>query len=196
MSLAITINVSIVVIQKYKWYKKYRPAFCGSKIHWILFDKYVCTNTECSCNGKTFSTIESEFIKQLPTPILDTFKYLFPAKVLCIHTDFVKSLSHFTDKHVLFTAFANSINDLQRQHYYEQNNTYYTLLDKWLDEWSGINNEDYTEIDPLALEKYNGDHFEPYSAFGEPGYHNGIWMTNQYAKNIFLCLQERRENYL
>ena len=45
---------------------------------------------------------------------------------------------------------------------------------------------------PLGYNKYNGQAFQPYSAFGEEGYHHGILMTKSFAKNIFLEMEETR----
>ena len=44
------------------------------------------------------------FLEQLPKPISDNFKYIFPSRGPGIDIDMVKSLSIFTDKHVLFHA--------------------------------------------------------------------------------------------
>ena len=175
--------------------KRYRPAFCGSKIHWILYDRFQCLNSNCTggCEkNRCFGTIDSMFLEQLPKPISDNFKYIFPSRGPGIDIDMVKSLSIFTDKHVLFSAFANCVNDLQCQYYYEQSNAYYTVLDQWLEKWSHINKNENVTIFPIGSNGYNGDCFEPYSAFGEVGYHNGIKMTRQYARNIFLALEEKK----
>ena len=98
------------------WGKQYQPAFCGSKIHWILYDRVKCENKDCkrtSTDGITFTTIDSRFLKVLPNYISSNFKYIFPKRGPGIHTDMVKALSCFTDKHVLFGAFADYVNNLQ-----------------------------------------------------------------------------------
>ena len=43
---------------------------------------------------------------------------------------------------------------------------------------------------PLGYNKYNGQAFQPYSAFGEEGYHYGFLMTKAYVKNIFMEMEE------
>ena len=49
----------------------------------------------------------------------------------------------------------------------------------------------------MGCDGYQGDHVEPYSAFGENGYHNGILMTENLAKKIFLELEEgKRGTYI
>ena len=61
-----------------------------------------------------------------------------------------------------------------------------------MEKWSHINKNENVTIFPVGSNGYNGDCFEPYSAFGEVGYHNGIKMTQQYARNIFLALEEKK----
>ena len=127
-------------------------------------------------------------------PISDNFKYIFPHKGPGIDIDMVKSLSMFTDKHVLFSAFAKCVNDLQWQYYYQQSNAYYTLLDMWLEEWTHIKKTENVPSCPLSCNGYQGECFEPYSAFGEIGYHNGILMTEEYARNIVLAVEEKKRS--
>ena len=108
----------------------------------------------------------------------------------------VKALSCFTDKHVLFGAFADYVNNLQWENYYEQSNLYYALLNKWIENWdtSGeITDSGQVKKYPLGYAKYNGQPFHPYSAFGEEGYHHGLLMTTAYAKNIFLEMEESKQ---
>ena len=145
-----------------------------------------CENKNCkrkSTDGSTFSTIDSRFLKLLPNCISSNFKYIFPKRGPGIHTDMVKSLSCFTDKHVLFGAFSDYVNNLQWEYYYEQSNTYYFFLNKWIERW-----QQFGEMDnlgkikkfPLGYNNYNGQVFEPYSAFGEEGYHHGLLVTKVY----------------
>lgn len=133
--------------------KRYRPAFSGGVIHWILYDRFKCISGACDGGrGKhrCFGTIDTKFIKQLPSPIATNFKYLFPPSGPGIELDMVRSMSIFTDKHVLFSAFANCINDLQWQNYYKQCNTYYYLLKQWLEIWTTVENKnDVHRIIPL-----------------------------------------------
>lgn len=116
--------------------KRYRPAFSGGSIHWIFYDRYQCESNCCTGgHGKNrcFGTIDSKFVKQLPSPISCDFKYVFPPSGPGIELDMVRSMSMFTDKHVLFSAFANCVNDLQWQRYYKQCNSYYYLLNEWIE---------------------------------------------------------------
>ena len=96
----------------------------------------------------------------------------------------------YTDKHVLFSAFTKCVNDLQWQYYYEQCNAYYYLINKWLDRFDIIDDRKPLNKFPIGCDGYKGDSVEPYSAFGEVGYHNGILMTENLARNIFLELEE------
>ena len=51
--------------------KRYKPAFCWSKIHWILYDRFQCLNSNCTggCEkNRCFGTIDSMFLEQLPKP--------------------------------------------------------------------------------------------------------------------------------
>ena len=110
--------------------------------------------------------------------------------------DMVKMLSLFTDKHVLFGAFAKTVNDLQWEHYYRNNNAYYHILDDWLRAWPPV--AEYNNNAPLCSFGYNGSPILPYSAFGESGYHHGIQMTKNHAKTLFLLIesQNSREKYI
>ena len=147
-------------------------------------------------DGITFTTIDSRFLKVLPNYISSNFKYIFPRRGPGIHTDMVKALSCFTDKHVLFGAFADYVNNLQWENYYEQSNLYYAMLNKWIEKWDTfgeITDSGHVQKFPLGYTKYNGQPFHPYSAFGEEGYHHGLLMTTAYAKNIFLEMEESKQ---
>ena len=89
------------------------------------------------------------------------------------------------------------MNDLQWQYYYEQFNSHNTLLYQWLERWSNIAKNEDVQTFPIGYNGYNDDCFEPYSAFSEAGYHNGMLMTQNYARNIFLRLEEnKRGSYI
>ena len=61
--------------------KRFRPAFSGSKIDWILYDRLQC-NSGCCKGGKgrnrIFGTIDPMFINKLPHLVASDFDYLFP----------------------------------------------------------------------------------------------------------------------
>ena len=166
--------------------KRFRPAFSGSKIDWILYDRLQC-NSACCKGGKgrnrIFGTIDPMFINKIPHPVADDFSYLFPNRGPGIKLDMVKILSLFTDKHVLFSAFAKAVNDLQWEHYYRNNNAYYHILNDWLRAWPPVS--DYNNNVPLCSFGYNGSPILPYSAFGESGYHHRIPMTKNHAETLF-----------
>lgn len=99
--------------------KRFRPAFSGSKIDWILYDRLQC-HSACYKGGKgrnsIFGTIDPMFINKLHHPVADDFDYLFPNRGPGIKLDMVKMLFLFTDKHVLFGAFTKALNYLQWEH--------------------------------------------------------------------------------
>ena len=112
--------------------KRFRPAFSGSKIDWIMYDRLQCNADDCKGGigrNRIFGTIDPLFINQLPYPVSDDFDYLFPNRGPGIKLDMVKTLSIFTDQHVLFSAFAKSVNNLQWENYYKRCNAYYFLVD-------------------------------------------------------------------
>ena len=179
--------------------KRFRPAYSGSKIDWIMYDRYQCKSESCKGGkgrNRVFGTIDPMFMKLLPYPISDNFNYLFPNRGPGINVDMVKTLSIFTDKHVLFSAFAKCVNNLQWEYYYKKTNAYCYLLDHWLGAWPSV--DGYNNNVPLLAQGYDGSAIIPYSAFGESGYHHGITMTENYARSIFLLLEGNaaREKYV
>ena len=125
-----------------------------------MYDKLQCKATNCK-GGKgktrTFNTINREFIKQLPYPVSDDFNYIFPIKGPGIHIDMIKTFSIFTDKHVLFSAFANAINNLQWENYYKRSNAYYYLLDKWIKYWPSVDEYNKQNIDHVPFQTLDYD---------------------------------------
>ena len=179
---------------------RYRPAFGWSTIEWVVYERFSCQNNACKGGKKNkgrhccFSTIDPAFIAQLPTVVARDFEYVFPASGPGVLLEMASSFLHFTDQHVLFSAFANTVNSMHREHYYKCMNQYYHLLNQWLDVWPRL--DSYKGVPPLHANNYKGTPMVPYSAFGRTGYHNGIVMTPKFAKTIFIHVMEIRERYM
>ena len=168
---------------------RYRPAFGWSTIEWVIYERFSCQNSTCKGGKKNktkhccFSTIDPHFIAQLPTVVARDFEYVFPASGPGVLLEMATMFLHFTDQHILFSAFANAVNSMHREQYYKVMNQYYHLLNQWLDAWPRL--DIYKGVPPLHANNYKGTPMVPYSAFGRTGYHNGIVMTQKLAKAIF-----------
>ena len=179
---------------------RYRPAFGWSTIEWVIYERFSCQNSTCKGGKKNktkhccFSTIDPHFIAQLPTVVARDFEYVFPASGPGVLLEMATMFLHFTDQHILFSAFANAVNSMHREQYYKVMNQYYHLLNQWLDAWPRL--DIYKGVPPLHANNYKGTPMVPYSAFGRTGYHNGIVMTQKLAKTIFFHVMEVRERYM
>lgn len=63
--------------------RRYRSAFCGRNIHWVLYDRYMCLNQNCigGCEKyQCFGSIDRRFLEQLQKFISYNFKYMSPSK--------------------------------------------------------------------------------------------------------------------
>jgi hypothetical protein len=100
---------------------------------------------------------------------------------------------HFTDQHILFSAFANALNSMHPKHYYKNMNQYYHLLYQWLDAWPSVE-DTYKGFPLLHPNYYKGTPIAPDSAFGSAGYHNGIVMTQKFVKAIVIHVTEVRND--
>ena len=159
----------------------WRPAFEQNEIRWIYCHRLECTNK--NCKKGTFSSTDPSFISTLPTCIADSFEYVFPPQGPGVSRAMLRQLSLQLDNHVLFGAWAREVNDMMWESYYRKCNQYYELLNDWLEKWPSVTG--YNGRPPLHTKKYDGRPMVPYSAFGEPGHHNGIMMTEALAKSLF-----------
>jgi hypothetical protein len=165
-----------------------------------MYERFSCQNSACKGVKKNksrhccFSTLDPCFIAQLPTVVARDFEYVFLASGPGLLLEMATMFLHFNDQHVLFSAFANAVNSMHREHYYKSINQYYHLLNQWLDGWPSL--DTYNGVPPLHASNYKGMPMVPYSAFGRAGYHNGIVMTQKFVKAIFIHVMEVGERYM
>ena len=142
---------------------------------------------------KSSSTIDPRFVKMLPTSVTRDFEWIFPASGPGMHADMQRAFSILTNDHVLNSSFANMVNELQRQRYFTNYVSYLEQLEAWMNQWPSV--ECYAGIPPLHAWGYSGCPMVPYSAFGEPGQHNGLKMTERFVKAIFNLDMTARGKY-
>lgn len=160
----------------------WRPALNWGDVHWIRCHRVSCT--KCSA---TFMSTDSEIMESLPSAIVDDFGYVFPRRGPGVIIDMIRDLSLQTSNHILFGAWAKHVNDLIWQRYFRRKNQYMQLLKSWLDDWPSL--ATYDGVCPLHAWGYDGSPMAPYSAFGEPGHHNGILMTKNLARQLFYLVE-------
>ena len=117
-----------------KEFKDYECVCCGKKGHlqsngwrfrlcihfeknvWIRHQRLRCKN---GC-GSTFGTISPEFMKQLPTCIVDAFTFLTTHSGIGISAAMMDQFLYLITLGVSFGPKCNSINELRMSHYWAQ----------------------------------------------------------------------------
>ena len=100
----------------------YRPMFHFDQQVWVLHHTVLC-----KCCGKRRSTIDSKFISQFPTVVVQRFPFVAPIRGPGVHVSMIHQFCSLTTKQVMFGTYSDTINELLKIKYYEDMAAYYEL---------------------------------------------------------------------
>lgn len=102
---------------------KFRPMIYFDRICWLLHHTIKCG--EC---GKCSSTIDSKFLSQLPTTVVDRFQFVAPIRGPGVHISMVRQFCHLAGKQIMFGTYVDNINEMLTVKYYQDMATYYDMV--------------------------------------------------------------------
>ena len=167
--------------KEYDW----RPFFYFDKVVWVIFRWVRCGDTrkKSGC-GKTFATIDPEFMsKNVPTVIAETFPYVVVKRGPGMHRMMVYNFVELVTNRVQFGTFADKFNSLYRLNYDMSRLSYYSKCKSTHAAAEALG----TKIDSFPT---------PFSRFETVGEYNGLRLTRQLVKKIFVQFMELHEPYL
>ena len=161
----------------------YRPMIEWMKTVWILSQRVVCLDEGC-CGRldekgnivKSFYTIDPLCLSRLHPDVVERFDFVTSRRGPGMHNSMIYSLAHLCNHSVFSGTFSSMVNEMRSVDYSKQQLSYYKSLQSW---------------DPVSAIGYRGQDIIPYSAFSEPGEHNGIRLSAARVANSFSVFMEK-----
>jgi hypothetical protein len=161
----------------------WRPMFWWEKRVWVLHQRFKCKDPHC-CGIKegqqecTFASIDPRALSKMPTRVAERFEFVTTPGGPGLHQSMMYSFANLITSQIMVGTFVNMINELQSVHYALESCSYYDALADWSSPLFG-------EESPKT----------PYSAFGDAGYHSGIYMTVALLASLFNVFMNVQEPY-
>ena len=178
----------------------YRPMLHFNRTIWVLHHRIKCR----SCK-KSFTSIDSEFLEQLPTRIVERFPFVAPIRGPGVHEMMIYQFVTLNLKQTGFGTFVDSINQMHRLHHTRDTLSYYDcvsarkspnlhFVDDRLYEVRNVNIYCFISGYTFISDHYYL-HTQPYSSFHDSNEYCGIKLTRNLWKACVLVYWISREPY-
>ena len=158
-------------INQYAW----RPMFYYDKIVWLLHRRFNCTNC-----GRTCASIDPKFLSQLPSIVLENFPFVTSNNTPGMHVSMIHQFCKLATNRILFSTYVDMINELHSVKYYKTMLLYYDCTYEF-----SKKNIFKKEVYPI-----------PFPSFESKGEYNGIKLTKNLVKKLFLEFMRSQEAYM
>lgn len=157
----------------YRW----RPAFHLDKIVWVLhrrFQFYDCKHC--------ISSIDIEFLNQLPVKVKERFPYVFGNSIGC-HESLIQLLISLSTKSVLFGSFSKGVNEVYSISYSKS-------MINYLDHMHEV-------IENKKIYFPNAEFIpDVFSSYLDKDNYSGLYLKEALLKRLFLMYVQKKEGYM
>ena len=101
----------------------WRPMFRLEGIVWVLHQRLQC----CECK-KSFTTIDPNFLSQLPTRVVERFPFFCTRRGPGIHNSLIFHFISLIGKGIMYGSYVDSINELHKIRYAMESISYYDTI--------------------------------------------------------------------
>lgn len=160
---------------EYDW----RPMFYFDRIVWVIHRRFRCKEPNCR---KSVASIDPRLLSQLPDRVSERFPFVSAGnRYLGMHKHMIYSFVELITSGVQFASFAKAMNTLYAVKFDTARLSYYK---SFLDYKSKKN--------PCTCPEYP----EPFSGFQEVGQYNGIRLSKNNVRAVFLQFMRIHEPYM